>query len=102
MMLGCIGISTYVSCSWKFLLLIVLAMGNLILHSPIDHKNRRLDQEEKVLYKKITFYLTITFGVFVFLMNGLGHSNIAVCIGIGIIMTATLQLPCIIQSYKEK
>ena len=61
--------------------------------SPIDHENKRLSNEEKKLYKRITVILTgMSWGA-ALLFQILGQEMYAVCISIGIMMTAGLQWP---------
>ena len=61
--------------------------------SPIDHENKRLSNEEKKLYKKVTVILTgMSWGA-ALLFQILGQEMYAVCISIGIMMTAGLQWP---------
>ena len=71
------------------------AAASLICLSPIDNKNRLLNQDEKRLYKKITAVLVI---IFLFMDAVFFWRNLhiySVCISIGIVLSAVLQIPCI-------
>ena len=61
--------------------------------SPIDHENKRLSNEEKKMYKKVTVILTSMSWGAALLLQLLGQELYAVCISIGIMMTAVLQWP---------
>lgn len=70
---------------------------SLIIHSPIENENKQLSMNEKKAYKKVTM---ICVGVFVIVHFALGfmkQDTYAVCIALGIILTATLQIPCLIR-----
>lgn len=67
--------------------------------SPIDHENKRLNDKEKKLYKKATIILVgMSWGI-ALLLQLLGKETWAVCISIGIMMTAGLQYPVVLKKY---
>ena len=87
----------YVKCGKGIAFLTVVASVSLICFSPIDNKNRLLNQNEKRLYKKIMAVLVI---IFLFIDVVFFWCNLhiySVCIAIGIMLLAVLQIPCIFE-----
>lgn len=82
--------------------IVLLAVGWLVFFSPIDSENRRLEKDEKKMRKKDT---TIVLAIFILGYIGLlmfGKDRYAVCIGMGIILTAGLQVPCVVRIIAKK
>ncbi|MBR4059308.1 MAG: accessory gene regulator B family protein [Lachnospiraceae bacterium] len=77
--------------------LVIVSIISLMVFSPIDTENRRLDAEEKKSYKFLTCVLVLIVAV-VYLMLVMCHAyNYAVCIAIGIMLSAGVQVPCILR-----
>ena len=77
--------------------LVIVSIISLMVFSPIDTENRRLDTEEKKRYKFLTCVLVLIVAV-VYLMLVMCHAyNYAVCIAIGIMLSAGVQVPCILR-----
>lgn len=73
------------------------AVISLSLFSPIDSDNRRLSADEKIKYRRITHIMAgLFFGIFV-LLAGLRAKKYAGCIAVGLILSASLQFPCLLQ-----
>lgn len=64
--------------------------------SPIDNAARRLTPKEKKVFKLIAVVLSTTATIFYFSLQTMEHIQAAVPIGVGIVLTACLLLPCII------
>lgn len=81
-------------CIWNNIIM-AIAIISLIIFSPIDSENRRLSDREKKIYKQTTVYIVM---VFLALYVGLlfFEKIYALCIFEGIVLTASLQVPCII------
>ena len=77
--------------------LLGLASTSLIICSPIDHENRRLDAGERCSYKRMTAVLTILFLALYVVLGWLKLETYAVCIAVGLILSAALQMPCVVQ-----
>lgn len=74
------------------------AVMSLLFLSPIDSDNRRLSADEKKKYKRNTCIMAcLFFGVFVLLI-GLKAEKYACCIAVGLILSAVLQFPCVLQN----
>lgn len=74
-------------------IVLVISIVIILIISPIDNDNRRLDKEEKYHCWKWTFLLVVVFSLLYLLMLMTNGGEIAKCIAIGIIITAILQLP---------
>lgn len=98
LLLLCITISFYIKCGWEIALVTVGAAVSLILNSPIDNVNRELDQEEHHRYKKIT---TVVFALTTVLLFECRLYTYSLCISIGIVLSAGLQLPCIFKKVRQ-
>lgn len=95
----CVWLSFYLKYDWKLAGITAIAGIGLGYLSPIDHENKRLSTEEKKLYKKVTVILTgMSWGA-ALLLQILGQEMYAVCISIGIMMTAGLQWPVALKKY---
>lgn len=97
----CAEAAVRVSCTWKLMVLTVIAGCSLMLFSPVDSENRRLEQQEKRFYKRVVWGLTITFICIMLILKYFGAERYAVCISVGILLTAVLQLPCLLKRLKN-
>lgn len=93
----CIALSSYIRCSIWLAAAVALAIISLAVLSPVDCENRRLDSEEKKRYKIIAAFLALIFGIVCVVSYFLGGDTFAVCISIGLLLAACLQLPCLFQ-----
>lgn len=92
----CIELSGHIEGGSTLAAVTAAAMVSLFLLSPVDSKNRRLDEDEKRRYRVVTGILTTAFGLLAAVLFFCGWENASVCISLGIILTAGLQIPCII------
>lgn len=97
LLLSCIVISFYIKCGWGTVLITVGATVSLVCFSPIDNENRPLNKEEHSRYKRITTVLAITFLFMVVLLFMFQLYTYSICVSMGIILSAGLQLPHIIK-----
>ena len=80
-----------------FLALILLASLTVFLLSPIDSDARKLTSSETSAFRRVARYLVITFLAIDLVLYYLGIFSAAYPIGMGIALTAALQLPCCIR-----
>lgn len=73
------------------------AAVSLVCFSPIDNENRVLNQEEYRHYKRVTGVLVITFVLMDALLFVCQIYTYSICISIGIVLSAGLQLPYILK-----
>lgn len=97
----CIEISNYAKCNRDLFLITIIAAIILMVFSPIDHENRRLELKEKQKYKKIASILVLLFVCLSIGCFTAHKEKEAVCFSIGIILSAGLQLPCILNFIKR-
>ena len=74
--------------------LVLLSLGFIIIHSPIDSENRRLTDSEKKGVRKIAIVLSIIMALTYFILIICAKYSTAIPIGFGIMLTAFLQVPC--------
>jgi accessory gene regulator B len=98
----CMEVASHVICTWGLAFVTLVAGVGLMIFSPIDHENRRLQQNEKIFYKRIVIILVVIFEVLDVLFYLLGFDIVAICFAIGIILSAGLQIPCIVIKYVGK
>lgn len=98
----CIGISENLTFNAKLVGILLVSTVSLMIVSPIDSQNRRLEKWEQKCYKKITSILAIIFLSISFIFAYIGKFRLAICIAIGIIFTAGLQLEYIIKIFFMK
>lgn len=97
LILLCIGLSFWLRAGWPLACLTVGAAFSLMHFSPIDTENRTLDMEEKVHCKEMTVFWTGVFLLMELLFFIMQWKVGFACISIGILLSAGLQLPCIIK-----
>lgn len=98
----CIILSCKLKYDMKMGIVVLLSSVSLITFSPLDSQNRRLDEEEKRQYKKMTCIFTMVFVALFFLLAYIEQYRFATCIAVGIALTSVLQIPCILRDIKYK
>lgn len=93
----CTVLSLYLKCGWGLGFLTAAASVSLAAFSPIDSENRPLSQEEKTSYKRITIILVTIFLLVGALSFLVGLHTFAICISIGIMLSACLQIPSVLK-----
>lgn len=101
LMILCITISRFAECDVKLFILAIGSGFSLITFSPLDNENRILEQNEKTYYKKITTMFVLMFIFIGILLHLLGLHTYTVCIFIGVMLAAGMQLPNIIKRETE-
>ena len=82
-------------------ILVFCAIFSLALFSPIDSERRHLNTDQKKQYRIITIFITIIFWVIYELLLYMEFKVYAVCIAEGIMLTAILQIPCVVKKYER-
>lgn len=98
----CIYATSFIMCGFKLAVVTAIAVGSLIICSPVDSENRRLEPDERKRYKYMTMVLALSFGLLFAVLCLLHMDTYAVCVSVGIILTAGLQIPCIFSLVKVK
>lgn len=95
----CIYIIANIKYNFIFDIGMLCATIGLIIFSPIENENRRLDLIEKKEYKSKITVIVLIIAIIYYLLILLNRENYALAIDVGIILSACLQIPCIL---KEK
>lgn len=98
----CILVACRIPASAIVIFVTLTACLSLIIFSPIEHQNRILNSKEKIAYKKVTGIFVGGFYIAVLLLKFIGFEREAVCISVGILLTAGLQVPCIVKKIIRK
>lgn len=97
----CVCLASHITCSMGLCIATFGAAASLCVWSPIDSENRRLMPDEKKRYKKTTCIIAALFAmVFVFLL-AINADTYAVCVAVGLLLSASLQLPCILLQLRK-
>lgn len=99
---GCVTIALHIQYSVWFSFVIFLAVLSLVTFSPVDSENRRLDSDEKRMRKKETMVISLLFFVLYIGLLLFRLERYAICIGVGIVLTAGLQIPCVVGFLTKK
>lgn len=85
-----------ISVNWILSLLLVLGGVSLIIFSPIDSEERKLNGQEKKVFHRITIIMVAVYAGIYILLSYLGFERYTVCIALGLILPASLQIPCLV------
>ena len=81
---------------------VIVAATVIFVFSPIDSEERALNHSEVVHYRTIARMISVVFLLAYFLLVWISNSRIFVPVGVGIVMVAILQFPCIILNALSK
>ncbi len=102
LLLFCIELSRHCKYGWQLVTFAIISVISLIIFSPIDNENRPLDQKDFKHYKKITLIIVLLMGLIAGVMAVAKLYTYAACICIGIMLSAGLQVPCILKRIVRK
>lgn len=91
-----IRITTNSSNVFPFIIAVIICSIILSVYSPIDSDERKLSKSEKRLYKGITLMLVAAVHLFCAIFYLHNNKRIYIPLGASLILTALLQLPCIL------
>ena len=92
---GCICAAEYITYSYGLISVMLIAAVLLMLNSPIESENRRLDAQERCIYKKVAIGLVAFSVLMSFICYKCNWENTAVNLAVGVILTGGLQIPCL-------
>lgn len=87
----------YFSNGFAIQLLLGLACISLMLLSPVDSVNRRLSTAECLEFRRKSRIITGLYLMIYAVLTAMHYHSYAVCIALGIMLAASLQLPCLLQ-----
>lgn len=96
----CLYVVAHVRCSWIFHMLVIMSGVSVIINSPIDSDNKKLEEDEINQYRHTTCLLVIITIVLYSVLITLNQCHYAVCLAVSLLLTAMLQLPCIVKKRK--
>lgn len=96
----CIWISLHISFSYLIATFSFLSGLSLMYFSPIENENKKLDELERRHCKNVTVLLTLFFLVVESMLLFCTLDCYSLCIALGIMLSAGMQLPCI--QFKRK
>lgn len=98
----CIALSFCINCNIMLMGFTVLSAVSLVHFSPLESENRLLSREEQLSYKNITAGIVTSY-IFVDLLFVCFHLyECVICVSIGLILAAGLQIPCILKALSQK
>lgn len=83
-------------------LLLGFACITLMLLSPVDSVNRKLSDAECLRFRRKSRGITIFYVIIYALFTAMHYHTYAVCIALGIVLAASLQLPCLFQKKENR
>lgn len=90
----------HAECNWIVHMLVVISGLSVVVNSPIDSENKKLEEEEFNQYRRTTCFLVIITMVLYSVLIALHQNRYAVCLAVSLVLTAILQLPCILKKRK--
>lgn len=102
LLFGCVWAAARMQSGTWFGVLVLMGVIWLIAFSPVDSENRRLEPDERKQRKKEAAILALVFYFIYIALLLFGKERYAVCVGVGILLTSGLQMPCILQKMTEK
>lgn len=97
---SCLHMAAHINYSSLIDVIMICATICLIMFSPIDSENRRLDLSEKKKYKITVAVMIIVFVIIYCLLLIADYKAYAICIAEGIVLTACLQVPSMLGRIK--
>lgn len=102
LLLLCLYTALHIACGIGLHIALLVSIFILIICSPIDSENRKLEKTEIRAYKRTTGIITLAFSIVYIILIYLHAESYAVCIAVGLILSAGLQVPCIPQLIRAK
>lgn len=96
----CVYMAAHIKYSSLTDIIMICAAVSLMIFSPIDSENHLLDLSEKKKYKITATIMVIAFVIVYCLFLFTNHKIYAVCIAESVVLTACLQVPCVLGRIK--
>lgn len=98
----CLYVVSHAAGSWMFHILTGAAGVSIAVHSPIDSENRKLAEAEVTCYRQVTWTIvSVLITVYIVLCMCL-IERYSICIAVSLMLSALLQVPCIVKKRIEK
>lgn len=92
-------ISKYIYYNWVLIVLLIVSIFQLVFFSPVEHQNKQLNNHERAHYKRVVtgqIIINLALICILFISN---IQEYAVCIILGIILAAIMQMPVVIKCH---
>lgn len=90
----------HISACLSLYIALVLASVSLMINSPIISPQRPATPEDLKHFRHIVIAAIMLYNCCILILNHVGFSHWAVCLSLGLILSASLQIPCIINKIK--
>ena len=97
----CTFICTRLKYSWLLLLITAIGTISLIRFSPIDNDKRVLDVVEKNHFNRMLKICLFVIWMLAIIIFQIGMYQYTVSLSFGVLLTAGLQIPCLLQEVKK-
>lgn len=94
----CIYIAIHVNCNYIIFILNGGACISLAIFSPVEHENKKLSERERKKYSMQTRKIVFSIYLICIITYWLDISKISLCLSIGCIMSAVMQIPPILNN----
>ena len=94
------SISTKISSDLLLYMVTAISVVELCIFSPIQSDNRIIAEDEKHIYRKIVMQQLAIYVVVAIIADIAGKEIVTICMFLGIIITAVMQVPCIVRKVK--
>ena len=89
-------ISTKINSGLLLYMVTAISVVGLCIFSPIQSDNRIIEENEKHTYRKIVMRQLAIYVVVAIIADIVGKEIVTICMFLGIIITAVMQVPCVI------
>lgn len=98
----CLYVVTYADSNWILHTLTVAAGMSIVINSPIDSENRRLTETEMKRYRCVACLIVAVMITIYVVLAAFQMKHYSVCIAVSLILSALLQMPCIVGNWIER
>ncbi|MBX9229753.1 hypothetical protein DW747_06950 [Coprococcus catus] len=97
---GFMYLAIHISTCLALYIVLALASISLMINSPIMSPQRPATLDEQKHFRHVVIAAMILYNSIILLLSCTGFSHWAVCLALGLILSAALQIPCIISKMK--
>ena len=97
---GFLYLAIHISTCLALYIVLALASISLMINSPIVSPQRPATLDEQKHFRHVVIAAMILYNSIILLLSCTGFSHWAVCLALGLILSAALQIPCIISKMK--
>lgn len=98
----CLYVVTYADSNWILHTLTAATGMSIAINSPIDSENRRLTEIEMKRYRCVACLIVAVMITIYIVLTAFQMKHYSVCIAVSLILSALLQMPCIVGKWIER